>query len=1010
MNDKGLKKIIRLLSFLQSLNTTSEKQLHSNLIIDYIHSIVKYNADQYVEIYNFYLKQSKPKSSRKYHSKISVKLLAICYELKSVLTVNEKTRLFILLFKLNKLMKDCSQNQKDVIKTIALILGFDSREIENYDLFFDNLDNAIDNKNSIYEISANSELNNKTNFKLLENLTGKIVFFYFNSLHVFVFKYTGKDALLLNGNPVSENEIYVFYAGATIHGAKIQNINYSDISFLTNCKEKTEPINLQVNNVFFRYKNSDQGIGLIDFHTHGGNLIGILGASGTGKTTLLKIISGLLEPQEGQVLINNKNVYKNDALNKIIGFVPQDNYFIENLTVNENIKFYSELSTTGLSETERQIKINNLLEEIGILPIKNRLIGSALNRNISGGQRKRMNVALELLRDPQILILDEPTSGLSYTESLNIIRLLKEQSYQGRLVITTLHQPSSEIFTMLDQILILDKGGVPIYFGNPANAISYFKTNKQLINPLSTKCPTCGYVDAGQIFELIEETRINAQNEVERVVKPEEWHFLYKNKLSNSVQKTSVKNESSERFRNHTKNVSKWSQFKTYLKRNIYSKWRNFQYVLLVITEAPLLALILSYFSKFISGTPDNPDKYIYYLNDNIPAYIFMSVIVALFLGLTVSAEEIVGDKIQLMREKFLGLSRFSYINSKVIYLIFISALQAGLYIFVGNSILEIQDVFIDFWLILFSVFCFGNLLGLNLSSSLQSAIAIYISIPLMVIPQMLFGGMILEYHKINKGYKAHIATPVIADLMVTRWAFESLTVNQFKNNKLAKNFFDLDRNISESKYLIVFLIPELENILEEIEITSKTKDENSVIQLVQLYQNTIKNYDTLAKNLPITLQNKSASFLEDIKASKKALWIIKDECQRNYNHLLNNRDKKIQEIGADYLIMKQVFYNKKLRSYLSEKYEDDILTKVSNTLIRTNAPIYTKPIKKNGRAHFLAPEKIISNYSISTFVFNLGIIWLMNLILYITLIQNVFLKIGDKLKFIILNRLKNSI
>ncbi len=1008
MNDKVLKKIIKLLSLLQSFDTNSEQQLYSELTTRYIHNIVKYNDEQYVKIYDFYLKQNRTNPSRKYNSKISVKILKICYELNIELTVNEKTRLFILLFKLYKLQEVSSQNKKDVIKTIALILGFDTREIENYDLFFDNLDNGIDDKNSIYEISANPELNNRPNSKILEHLSGKIIFFYFNSLQVFVFKYNGKDTLLLNGEPISENEIYVFYAGATIHGAKIQNINYSDISFQITRKEGFEPINLQVNNIFFRYKNSDQGIKNIDIHSQGGNLIGILGASGTGKTTLLKIISGLIEPQAGQVLINNENVFKNEALNKIFGFVPQDDYFIENLTVNENIKFYSELSTTGLSETERQLKINNLLEEIGIFPIKNRLIGSVLNRNISGGQRKRMNVALELLRDPQILILDEPTSGLSYTESLNIIRLLKEQSYQGKLVITTLHQPSSEIFTMLDQILILDEGGVPIYFGNPADAISYFKTNKQLINPLSTKCPTCGYVDAGQIFELIEETRVNAQNEIERVVKPEEWHLFYKGKLLNSIPKTSKENETFNRLGSYTKSVTRWNQFQTYLKRNIYSKWRNLQYVLLIITEAPLLALILSYFSKFISGTFDNPDKYIYYLNDNIPAYIFMSVIVALFLGLTVSAEEIIGDKIQLIREKFLGLSRFAYINSKVVYLISISALQACFFILVGNKILEIKDVFSDFWFILFSVFCFGNLLGLNLSSSLKSAIAIYISIPLIVIPQILLGGMIIEYHKINKGYNAHIATPVIADIMVTRWAFEGLTVNQFKNNKLAKSFFDLDRNISENKYLIVFLIPELEDILEEIEVAYKTRNDSSVTQLLQLYQNTINAYDKFKENPPLKIQIESDSFLKDIKASKKALWIIKDECQRNYNHLLNNRDKKIQEIGADYLIMKQVFYNKKLRQYLSEKYEDNVLTKVNNTLIRTNSPIYTKPIKKNGRTHYFAPEKIISKYYINTYIFNLMIIWLMNLILYIALIQNIFLKIGGKLKFIILSKSKS--
>jgi ABC-type multidrug transport system ATPase subunit len=995
MNDKGLKKTIRLLSFLQSFDINSEKQLPYGLITSYIKSIVKYNEQAYIDIYNFHLKQIKPKSSKKYHSKISVKLLAICYELNVELSVNEKIKLLILLFKLYKLQENKSHNQIDVINTIVLSLGFDIKEIENYALF---VDNAIDDKDNIFEISANPLLKDKLNSRFSENLSGKIILFYFDTLKVFVFKYIGKDTLFLDGEAIIENEIYVFYSGATIYGAKIQNINYSDISFQINHNTEFEPIKLNVDNVFFRYKNSDQGVGNITIDSHGGNLIGILGASGTGKTTLLKLISGLLEPQTGQVLINNENVYKNEVINKIIGFVPQDDYFIENLTVNENIKFYSELSSTGLSKARRQVKINNLLEEIGVFSIKNRLIGSALNRNISGGQRKRMNVALELLRDPQILILDEPTSGLSYTESLNITRLLKEQTYHGRLVITTLHQPSSEIFTMLDQILILDKGGVPIYFGNPASAISYFKTNRQLINPLSTKCPTCGYVDAGQIFELIEETKINAQNEIERVIKPEEWHRIYKEKLLFSVKKTIEKDETSDHFHNHIKTASRWSQFKTYLKRNIYSKFRNFQYLALIITEAPLLALILSYFSKYIAGSLENPSDYIFYLNDNIPAYIFMSVIVALFLGLTLSAEEIIGDKIQLMREKFLGLSRFAYINSKVVYLISISAIQTLMFTLIGNGILEIQGAFLYFWLILFSVFCFGNLLGLILSTSLKSAIAIYILIPLMVIPQILLGGMIIEYHKINKGTKAHIATPFIADIMVTRWAFEALSVNQFKNNALSKSFYGLDREISESKHLIVFLIPELENTLDDLKLAYENKDQRAIIQLSRLFQNTINTFNETDAKIFFNIKNRELILVDDIKEARKNLRTIKNKYQQNYNQLLNNRDSEIKNIGSDYKIMKDKSTNKKLKSFLSENFNEDVITEVNNTLIRTNSPIYTKPVKKNGRAHYLAPEKIILKYPINTFIFNLVVIWLMNLILYIALLQNAIIRIGERL------------
>src|SRR5690606_33161103 len=130
--------------------------------------------------------------------------------------------------------------------------------------------------------------------------------------------------------------------------------------------------------------------------------------------------------------------------------------------------------------------------------------------------------------------------------------------------------------------------------------------------------------------------------------------------------------------------------------------------------------------------------EYTYRNNDNIPAFILMSIIVALFMGLSVSAEEIIKDKKILKREEFLNLSRLSYLSSKVAILFAISAIQTLLFVFVSHLILEVQGMFWAYWSMLFSVACAANLMGLIASATFSSAITVYILIPILLIPQMI--------------------------------------------------------------------------------------------------------------------------------------------------------------------------------------------------------------------------------------------------------------------------------
>ncbi|NJK97775.1 MAG: ATP-binding cassette domain-containing protein [Bacteroidales bacterium] len=156
-----------------------------------------------------------------------------------------------------------------------------------------------------------------------------------------------------------------------------------------------------------------------------------------------------------------------------MGYVSQEDFLVEELTVFQNLYFNAKLCFDKYSDEKLVSMVNELLITLGLFEIKNMKVGSPLNKKISGGQRKRLNIALELIREPSILFLDEPTSGLSSRDSENIMDLLKELSFKGKLIFVVIHQPSSDIFKMFDKLLILDSGGYLIYNGDPIDSIIY---------------------------------------------------------------------------------------------------------------------------------------------------------------------------------------------------------------------------------------------------------------------------------------------------------------------------------------------------------------------------------------------------------------------------------------------------------------------------------------------------------------------------------------------------------
>ncbi len=365
---------------------------------------------------------------------------------------------------------------------------------------------------------------------------------------------------------------------------------------------------------------------------------------------------------------------------------------------------------------------------------------------------------------------------------------------------------------MFDKLLILDYGGYQIYYGNPVDAVLYFKKSISMVNSDEGECHACGNVNPEQIFNIIETKVINEYGQFtnERKISAKQWHDAFrKNYRPFSVAQ-------SDEIPHSTLNIpSRIRQTILFGTRDIKAKIHNRQYMIINLLEAPVLAFILAFIVRYYNTDDKILLGYVFSKNVNLPAYFFMSVIVALFMGLTVSAEEIIRDRKILKRESFLHLSRSSYVLSKISILFMLSAIQTLTFVFVGNSILEIEGMFFQHWFILFSAACFANLLGLNISSAFNSAVTIYILIPLLLIPQLILSGVVVKFDKLNPVIGNSATVPVVGDLMASRWAFEAAMVTQFKDNLFEREFYLYDKVMAISDYKRVYFIPEIETRLQ---------------------------------------------------------------------------------------------------------------------------------------------------------------------------------------------------
>ena len=959
-------------------------------------SIIEYLAlyDEFVG----YGKEVEVTTKKKLTSvKDSVRTLAICRKINKTLTQKQKIVVLIKLFELVSSDRNFSSQRMEIINTVSEVFNITADEyklIKDFILY--TKDSTLDLDDLLFARKKSEKTLEKAR-EIYVSISGELLFLRVKSVDMYFVRYLGEEEILLNGFAIKPGVNNQFSHGSTIKTPSGNALYYSDL--IRHFLSEVETVNLSFIAEDLEKKFHTGAIGLRDINISEGpgKLIGIMGASGAGKTTLLNVLSGIDKPTSGSLKINGVDLFSNETekVKGVIGYISQDDLLIEELTVYQNLYYNAKLCFADMDEEELDKRVMATLSNLGLDQRKDLRVGSVLDKTISGGQRKRLNIALELIREPAVMFVDEPTSGLSSRDSENVIDLLKELTLKGKLIFVVIHQPSSDIYKMFDKMMIMDVGGYPVYYGPPVEAVTYFKAASNQVGAEKGQCQTCGNVNPEQIFNIIEAKVVDEYGEFtnKRKVTPVQWKEQYDHNFTPEKVK-----EIQELPPRSLKIPSKLKQSIIFAKRDLLSKLSNKQYMLINLLEAPLLAFILAFLIRYKSGP--GGQEYIYRFNENIPVYIMMALIVALFMGLTVSAEEIIKDRKILKRESFLNLSWNSYLLSKLFILFVLSAIQTIIFTVIGNLILEIHGMTLTYWLVLFSISCTANVIGLNISSAFNSAVTVYILIPLLIIPQMVLSGLLFSFDKLNEIVSTKGKVPIVADFMASRWGYEGVAVRQFMTNNYESKFYEFEKNELQSDFKSSYWVKELKSRLNYAIDYINSSDEK---QLKKVRQNLsliklelIEDAGTsIVQDIDLNIALSPETFNPEIgKELMNYLDVLFKKYLNEYNLAVQKKDKLIygyeNTFKYDLNEMKNNHYNESLTDLVRNLAVKDRVIEFKGRLLQIIDPVFNEPKNPKNlldyRTHFFAPKKHFLGVYFDTYWFNVSVIWIMTFILYIAL------------------------
>jgi ABC-type multidrug transport system ATPase subunit/pSer/pThr/pTyr-binding forkhead associated (FHA) protein len=523
----------------------------------------------------------------------------------------------------------------------------------------------------------------------------------------------------------------------------------------------------------------------VSFTVYPTEFVGLMGPSGAGKTTLMMALNGYTPPSTGRSLVNDVDLYAHyNAFRGNIGYVPQDDIVFPQLTVYESLYYTARLRLPAdTSRAEIDAKIERILARLEIQQTRDVLIGDAVKKGISGGQRKRVNLAQELITEPALLFLDEPTSGLASEDTINVMRLLRALADDGRTILLTIHQPSLEAYRLLDNVIYLVQGNLAYYGPAYPDSITFFhpeagegaEREKLLADPANALKPLAHEQRRALEAPTPDERRARIEEAVQRRAleyRGSRYFREFVSERAGAAASTDVQLQPGAKQKADRRGVLR--QWAVLTSRAARIKWKDRLNSAILMVQAPIIASVLA----AVFAAPGGESAYFDALARG-PAALFLLVASAAWFGCSNSAREIVAEQAIYRRERMVNLMIPSYVLSKAAVLGLVCAVQCLVLLGICYVPLQLAGSFGAMYGILLLTSLAGLGMGLTLSALVTSVEAAVALVPLLLIPQIILGGVIMPVHEMNPAMR------LLSSAMVVRWGYEGMLHVEYDDDDL---------------------------------------------------------------------------------------------------------------------------------------------------------------------------------------------------------------------------------
>lgn len=535
-----------------------------------------------------------------------------------------------------------------------------------------------------------------------------------------------------------------------------------------------------------------------------GRLTAVMGASGAGKTTLLSVLAGNVEGGEisGEIQVNGEDFSEVGKMQKISGFVFQDDVLLPTMKVKEAIQMSAILRLPQeLTDEERAKRVDDIIKILHLKRAAKTKVGDPMSKGISGGERKRTSIAMEIITNPAMLFLDEPTSGLDTFTAYTVIKALQNLAHrQGRTIVSTIHQPSSEIFYLFDDLMILAEGKV-VYYGTVENSIEYF-------SKLGFQCPQ--YTNPADYFFMnilsdIDETpdvenaaaieAAKASSSKRRETRPISWmpHGIKENaderiarlieawpespeykEMLQYVEEEAKRGVNEVAYKGH---ASYWRQFCFLANRASKNAIRNKSIVLVRLFQSIFIGLILGL--VYMDQSQYSPDAQI----RNKSGVLFFIAVNQYFASANQVLAIFYEEKTVFYREYIAGYYRLSaYYWTKILCELPYGIIFPYLMVIIAYYMIGLNPAFSAYLLAgLFAVLAgmCGTATGIFIASSFESIKTALAVLPIVILPLLLFSGLFASSDALP-GYLSWIQY-----ISPMKYAYTGLVINEFDGREL---------------------------------------------------------------------------------------------------------------------------------------------------------------------------------------------------------------------------------